>query len=177
MADSSPKPAQESVSSVPPPEKDKTKVTGSEKRDADEAHSKELAQGSRVDTSKPLETVLLMEAPTSKKSEEHHLPHLHAPPYVHHFDTYSLVKDLEKGNFTEEQSITLMKAVRGLLAVNLDVAKEGLVSKSDVENVYQDNCISPPDAFANSTVLGDLSFPCSMLGTTHRDSKCPKIIE
>lgn len=28
-----------------------------------------------------------------------------------------------------------MKAVRGLLAVNLDVAKEGLVSKSDVENV------------------------------------------
>jgi hypothetical protein len=28
-----------------------------------------------------------------------------------------------------------MKAVRGLLAHNLDVAKAGLVSKSDVDNV------------------------------------------
>lgn len=86
-------------------------------------------------TAKPLETVLQMGAPTVEKPEEHKGPHLHAPPYVHHFDTFTLVKDLEKGGFTEEQSVTIMKAVRGLLAVNLDVAKEGLISKSDVENV------------------------------------------
>lgn len=132
---STPQPAKEPVSAAPPTEKVKVKTVGWEKRDAEESHPKEVMQRPRVDTSKALETVLHLEAPTSKKAEEHHLPHLHAPPYVHHFDTYSLVKDLEKGNFTEDQSITLMKAVRGLLAVNLDVAKEGLVSKSDVENV------------------------------------------
>jgi hypothetical protein len=53
---------------------------------------------------------------------------------VHHFDTYSLVKQLEVGGWTRGQSITAMKAVRGLLASNLDVAQDGLVSKSDVEN-------------------------------------------
>lgn len=82
-----------------------------------------------------LDTVLHIEPDGSSKSDEHKPPHLQAPPYVHHFDTYSLVKDLEKGSFTPDQSVTLMKAVRGLLAINLDVAKEGLVSKSDVENV------------------------------------------
>jgi hypothetical protein len=54
---------------------------------------------------------------------------------VHNFDTWTLVKDIEKGGFTAEQAITAMKAVRVLLAKNLEVAKEGLVSKSDVENV------------------------------------------
>ena len=61
-------------------------------------------------------------------------PHLTPPPYVHHFDSYSLVKQLEGGGWTHSQAITAMKAVRGLLAVNLDVAQAGLVSKSDVEN-------------------------------------------
>jgi len=61
-------------------------------------------------------------------------PHLTPPPYVHHFDSYSLVKQLESGGWTNPQAITAMKAVRGLLAVNLDVAQAGLVSKSDVEN-------------------------------------------
>ena len=83
----------------------------------------------------PLKTILQMGAPADEKAEEHKAPHLHAPPYVHHFDTYTLVNDLERGGFSAEQSVTIMKAVRGLLAVNLDVAKEGLVSKSDVENV------------------------------------------
>ncbi|KAI9837162.1 MAG: hypothetical protein M1838_004885 [Thelocarpon superellum] len=75
-----------------------------------------------------------MNAPSSLASETHKPPHLHAPPYVHHFDTYTLVRDLERGGFTQDQSVTAMKAVRGLLALNLDVAKEELVSKSDVEN-------------------------------------------
>ena len=61
-------------------------------------------------------------------------PHLTPPPYVHHFDSYSLVKQLEGGGWTNPQAITAMKAVRGLLAGNLEVAQAGLVSKSDVEN-------------------------------------------
>ena len=104
-------------------------------RDAEESHPKETIRGPRHETTTtPLETVLHMEAPTAKKSDEHKT-HLHAPPYVHHFDTYTLVNDLGKGGFTQDQSITIMKAVRSLLAVNLDVAREELVSKSDVENV------------------------------------------
>lgn len=83
---------------------------------------------------KPLNTVMEMPAPSVEKPEEHKLPHLHTPPYVHHFDTYTLVNDLQRGGFSAEQSVTVMKAVRGLLAQNLDVAREGLVGKSDVEN-------------------------------------------
>ena len=61
-------------------------------------------------------------------------PHLTAPPYVHHFDSYSLVKQLSSGGLTAAQAITAMKAVRALLAQNLDVAQAGLVGKSAVEN-------------------------------------------
>jgi hypothetical protein len=61
-------------------------------------------------------------------------PHLSPAPYVHHFDTYSLVLDLHKGGYTNEQSITIMKAVRSILQNNLDFAKQSLTSKSDVEN-------------------------------------------
>ncbi|MCJ1285561.1 hypothetical protein MMC26_004902 [Xylographa opegraphella] len=103
-------------------------------RDAEESHPKEAIRGPRQEaTTTPLETVLHIEAPTSNKSDEHKI-HMHAPPYVHHFDTYTLVNDLGKGGFTQDQSITIMKAVRSLLAINLDVAREELVSKSDVEN-------------------------------------------
>ena len=109
------------------------------KLDASESHPKETmdastrnAQNARI--TKPLETVLQMGAPTVENLDEHKTPHLQAPPYVHHFDTFTLVKDLERGGFTQDQSVTLMKAVRSLLAINLDVAREGLVSKSDVEN-------------------------------------------
>jgi hypothetical protein len=84
----------------------------------------------------PLETVLQMPPPeTQAEANEAKPPHLQAPPYIHHFDTYTLVQQVEGGGFTVDQSITAMKAVRGLLAVNLDLAKAGLVSKSDVENV------------------------------------------
>jgi len=108
--------------------------------DASESHPKQIADAaarSRANATeaKPLETILVMEPPTMEGPEEHKPPHLQAPPYVHHFDTFTLVKDLEKGGFTEDQSVSTMKAIRGLLAENLDVAKEGLVSKSDVENV------------------------------------------
>ena len=66
---------------------------------------------------------------------DHRTPHhLTPPPYVHHFDSYSLVKQLCSGGYTLDQAITTMKAVRGLLSANLDVAQDSLVSKSDVEN-------------------------------------------
>lgn len=83
----------------------------------------------------PLDIVLQSAPPPSDVQGEHHRhPHLEASPYEHHFDTYSLVQDLAKGDLTEDQAVTIMKAVRLMLAVNLDIAKEGLVSKSDVEN-------------------------------------------
>lgn len=76
-----------------------------------------------------------LEVPAPPEDEENKPPHLQAPPYVHHFDTYTIVRDLKKGGFTHDQSVTLTKAVRSLLAVNLDIARQGLVSKSDMENV------------------------------------------
>jgi hypothetical protein len=91
----------------------------------------------------PLETILHMPPPPSSDQAtsdspglggEKTPPHLTPPPYVHHFDSYSLVKQLEDGGWTRAQAITAMKAVRGLLAGNLSVAEAGLVSKSDIEN-------------------------------------------
>lgn len=88
-----------------------------------------------TDPAGPIETVLHMPPPESQEEQEASKPpHLQTPPYVHHFDTYTLVSQVEAGGFTTKQSITAMKAVRMLLAQNLDVARAGLVSKSDVEN-------------------------------------------
>ncbi|KAI9650417.1 hypothetical protein NHQ30_000431 [Ciborinia camelliae] len=95
-------------------------------------------QQAAVNTGKmaPLDTVLHMPPPESMEAQNSlKPPHLQTPPYVHHFDTYALVQQVQEGGFTKDQSITTMKAVRELLAINLDVAREGLVSKSDVENV------------------------------------------
>ena len=62
------------------------------------------------------------------------------PGYVHHFDSYTLDKQLQAGGYTLVQAITAMKAVRGLLAQNLDMAQETLVSKIDAENVGVVSC-------------------------------------
>lgn len=85
-----------------------------------------------VPESKPLDTILHMPSPAEE--EERKPPHLKTPPYVHHFDTYSLVRQLVKGGLTNDQSVTVMKAVRGILTDNMELAREGLVSKSNVEN-------------------------------------------
>ncbi|KAF2722138.1 hypothetical protein K431DRAFT_284339, partial [Polychaeton citri CBS 116435] len=70
--------------------------------------------------------------------EEHappiHAPHIDAPRYVHHFDTYGLVKRLTDAGWDQEQAITMMKVTRLILAENMDLAKDALVSKSMVEN-------------------------------------------
>ncbi|OCL07190.1 hypothetical protein AOQ84DRAFT_389685 [Glonium stellatum] len=86
----------------------------------------------RVAESKPLETILHMPSPAEEEKKKP--PHLQTPPYVHHFDTYGLVKDLETSGFSQDQAITIMKAVRGILTINMELARDGLVSKSNVEN-------------------------------------------
>lgn len=97
-------------------------------------------------STKELDMVLSVPTPHEAKSESSSSspnghPHLEAPPYEHHFDTYTLVQDLcrsentgEDPPFTSQQAVTLMKAIRLMLSQNLDLAKEGLVSKSDTEN-------------------------------------------
>lgn len=112
--------------------------TGKEKEGGNqEAQTpRQQAAANTTDPLAPLETILQMPPPERQEEKDASKPpHLQPPPYVHHFDTYTLVQQVEKGGFTTEQSITAMKAVRGLLALNLDVAKAGLVSKYDVENV------------------------------------------
>ena len=118
--------------------------------DTNEAKAKELADSPQKEAiSKPLDRVLQIETPTETENEEEQKPpHLEAPRYVHHFDTYTLVRDLAKGGFTEAQSVTLMKAVRSLLAINMEVARAGLVSKSDVENVI---CPKPNSSLSPSS--------------------------
>ena len=82
----------------------------------------------------PLDIVLQMPPPSEIQAQNHKHPHLAPSPYEHHFDTYSLVRELVKGDLTDDQAVTIMKAIRLMLAENLDMAKDGLVSRSDVEN-------------------------------------------
>ena len=103
-----------------PEEKDKAKL----------AHQQET----RFEPQKALDMVLQIPSPSEEKGKTERHPHLEASPYEHHFDTYSLVQDLIQHGFTEDQAVTVMKAIRLMLAVNLDIAKDGLVSKSDTEN-------------------------------------------
>ncbi len=81
-----------------------------------------------------LDMVLQIPSPSEIKGKAERHPHLEASPYEHHFDTYTLVQDLIKHGYTEDQAVTLMKSIRLMLAINLEIAKEGLVSKSDTEN-------------------------------------------
>lgn len=86
-------------------------------------------------------------ASASKAPEEEHpdishdehsppvkIPHMDTPRHVHHFDTYGLVKHLTEAGWENDQAVTIMKAVRLMLADNMDLACEALVSKSNVEN-------------------------------------------
>ena len=185
-----------------PPKKDPDKIASEPKEEADKSRDGDIdaalrdpsKRATELDASgsapkeaaeaaetarktKPLETVLQMGPPTTDKAEDHKAPHLQAPPYVHHFDTFSLVKDLEGGGFSEDQSVTIMKAIRGLLALNLDVAKEGLVSKSDVENV---RCppLTPSSnpTLTHITITGNLSLPRRLFRTPHRNPQHPQIL-
>ncbi|KIV77007.1 hypothetical protein PV11_08847 [Exophiala sideris] len=85
---------------------------------------------------KELDMVLSIPSPSEVKGKDSPIhPHLEPPPYEHHFDTYGLVQQLAEENaYTIRQAERLMKAIRLMLSLNLDVAKEGLVSKSDIDN-------------------------------------------
>ena len=88
-----------------------------------------------------METVLEMPAPPEEaQNEEEKPPHLDTPRYVHHFDTWSLVRDLEGGGLSQDQSVTIRKAVRGILGDNMELARRALVTKSNVENVRMPPC-------------------------------------
>ncbi|RMD42860.1 hypothetical protein DV735_g2270, partial [Chaetothyriales sp. CBS 134920] len=90
----------------------------------------DTAEGAEALGSPELNLVLSVPEETQNRH-----PHLEPPPYEHHFDTYSLVQQLGTDSaYTPEQAITLMKAIRHMLDINLTVAKESLVSKSDTEN-------------------------------------------
>lgn len=83
----------------------------------------------------PMDAVLQMPPPSEMGlATLPQIPHLEPAPYIHHFDTYTLVKNLEEGGFSEEQAITVMKAIRGILQEKLDLAEKTLTSKSDSEN-------------------------------------------
>ncbi|OJJ43819.1 hypothetical protein ASPZODRAFT_135845 [Penicilliopsis zonata CBS 506.65] len=89
----------------------------------------------------PLEDVLHMPEPATymtpsgvPPADSQKPPHLSPSPYVHHFDTWTLVRDLSNGGFSQDQSVTIMKAIRNILQSNLDLARQSLTSKSDVEN-------------------------------------------
>lgn len=102
---------------------------------------KEPATDNEPLPNRELDMILSIPSPSEIKGSSNRHPHLEPSPYEHHFDTYSLVQDLckseggvEERPFTEYQAVTLMKAIRLMLGQNLDLAKDGLVSKSDTEN-------------------------------------------
>ena len=92
----------------------------------------------QAQTTSTLNNVLEMQPPMSTPSESAP-PHLQTPPHVHHFDTYSLVRDLtSSGAFTNAQAVIIMKALRVILADNVDLARAGIMSRSDAEmDAYQ----------------------------------------
>lgn len=105
--------------------------------DVDKEHTDEKATSQEEPlANKELDIILSIPSPSEVKGQDSpRHPHLEPSPYEHHFDTYSLVQELAaKDPYTIEQATTLMKAIRQMLTMNLDVAKEGLVSKSDIEN-------------------------------------------
>ncbi|KAI6980639.1 hypothetical protein KC321_g1686, partial [Hortaea werneckii] len=86
-----------------------------------------------LDGRKPLEEDI------PNMSEDEHMPpirapHIEPPRHVHHFDTYGLVNRLVDSGWDNAQAITIMKSVRLMMADNMDLAREALVSKSMVEN-------------------------------------------
>ncbi|KAI0392925.1 hypothetical protein F5Y17DRAFT_434334 [Xylariaceae sp. FL0594] len=115
----------------PPPGSDDAPSDDSNKAAKPDAKTQKAAENETMKKSGPMKAVLEMPPP---EQSQYHPPHIPKPQYVHHFDSYTLVKQLEGGGYSREQAITVMKAVRAILAQNLDVAQEGLVGKSDVDN-------------------------------------------
>ncbi|RKF75860.1 putative moz protein represents a chromatin-associated acetyltransferase protein [Golovinomyces cichoracearum] len=105
----------------------------SEVKDSSEVTSSRILSTNNTKPLAPLKTVLHM-PPVKTLEEQNAQRQIQRPTYVHYFDTYTLVQRAHDGGFTIQQSIIAMKAIRRLLAMNLEVAKASLVGKSDVEN-------------------------------------------
>lgn len=121
------------------------------------------SDGQKTGGKSPLDEVLGKEPP--RKGHRTH-PHMSPPPYIHNFDSYSMVKLLQEGGYTEDQAIEAMKGIRALLTQNLDVAQESLVSKSDVENVG----FRLKEEYAQLIMgSGIVSLSCGMLGAEAGD--------
>lgn len=142
------------------------------KLDGNDVHPRDPVIPTTMITSpgKSLETVLQI-GNSGKEVENHKQLYMHASPYVHHFDTFKFVRDLENGGFSEQQSVRLMKAARSLLAMNLKVANENLVSKSDVENVGPPPYRGPPAVSRtnqpSSSCAGNLSLSSCLFRAPH----------
>ncbi|EHK15555.1 uncharacterized protein TRIVIDRAFT_217271 [Trichoderma virens Gv29-8] len=121
----------DTVPSGAPKQVDSSDASGSRSGSA-EAKTGKPKDGTKM--SDKLDTVYYMGAPENMSP---HTPSMTPPKYIHHFDSYSLVKQLQEGGYSSEQAVTMMKAIRTILAHNLDMAQEKLVSKSDIENVRQ----------------------------------------
>ncbi|KAL8897803.1 MAG: hypothetical protein Q9207_007016, partial [Kuettlingeria erythrocarpa] len=100
--------SKEASTTTQPPIGDKARKLDASESQPQETVSNNVTEGGPF--THPLSTVLSREKPTAATPEEHKPPHLQAPRYIHHFDTFTLVKNLQKGDFTEDQSVTLMKA-------------------------------------------------------------------
>ncbi|KAK7428551.1 hypothetical protein QQZ08_004989 [Neonectria magnoliae] len=105
----------------------------SQQPNAEQISEEDRARQAREEAkhSGPLEEVLHMQPPETIVRQG---PTMSPPPYVHHFDSYSLVRQLQDAGYSLEQATTSMKAIRSMLDNNLHVAQSSLVSKSDVEN-------------------------------------------
>ncbi|KND95063.1 Uncharacterized protein C27B12.07 [Tolypocladium ophioglossoides CBS 100239] len=133
-----PKPEEDSETELKQPTETSEPLTSTPPKEATESSQASKEEEERARQTKeepkrsgPLEAALFTQAP-EQVAKQH--PHMSPPPYVHHFDSYSLVKQLQEGGYSQEHATTAMKAVRALLAQNLEVAQQSLVSKSDVEN-------------------------------------------
>ncbi|KAM0514027.1 hypothetical protein ACHAPE_007117 [Trichoderma viride] len=132
---SEPTAAEAEVIPMPPPKPQTEPSDSTSTSTSTSTASAEPQTDKPKDTSKmsdKLDSVYYMSAPESLAASS--TPSMSPPKYVHHFDTYSLVQQLQEGGYSSDQATTMMKAVRALLAHNLDMAQEKLVSKSNVEN-------------------------------------------
>lgn len=140
------------------PQKEQEQPTATEqtkqtaKSSADSTSTAQQSPAPKMLSKNPLEAVLNMPTSSSREAavgpstqpyyhenagpdpDEHRPPHISTPRYVHHFDTYGLVNRLNEGGWSSDQAVSVMKSVRLILADNMELAREGLVSKSDVEN-------------------------------------------
>jgi hypothetical protein len=55
-------------------------------------------------------------------------------PDKYYFDTFSLVRNISKGGFTDDQSVTIMEAIEHILENNIDFTEQCLTSRYNFDN-------------------------------------------